>query len=87
MFASSIGLYDALFAGAGPKSDGTLDPARIGHNVEMLAESDPDAMLARWLYEYVAFALFDASSQLSRADEQLLSSEVSDRISLLAPKS
>ena len=86
-FASSIGLYDALFAGAGPQSDGTLDPARIGHNVEMLAESDPDAMLARWLYEYVAFALFDASSQLSRADEQLLSSEVSDRISLLAPKS
>jgi hypothetical protein len=86
-FASSIGLYDALFAGAGPKSNGTLDPTKIGHNVKVLAGSDPDTMLSRWLYEYVAFALFDASSQLSRADEQLLSSEVSDRISLLAPKS
>jgi hypothetical protein len=86
-FASSIGIYDALFAGAGPRDDGTLDEERIAHNIKTLGGDDPDGMLSQWLYEYVAFALFDAGSQLSKADEQLLSAAVSDRIAILAPKS
>jgi len=51
-----------------------------------LGGEDPDNVLSQWLYEYVAFALFDAGSQLSKDDEQALSRRVSDRIMVLAPK-
>jgi hypothetical protein len=85
-FASSIGVYDALFAGAGPTDDGRLDEQRTVQNVKTLGGSDADALLAQWLYEYASFALFDAGSQLSKDDEQSLSKEVSELIQVLAPK-
>jgi hypothetical protein len=85
-FASSIGIYDALFAGAGPADDGRLDEARIVQNVKVLGGSDADTLLAQWLYEYAAFALFDASSQLPKQEEQKLSTAVSELIKILAPK-
>jgi hypothetical protein len=85
-FASSIGIYDALFAGAGPTEDGRLDEQRTVQNVKTLGGSDADVLLAQWLYEYAAFALFDAGSQLSKDDEQRLSKEVSELIKVLAPK-
>jgi hypothetical protein len=85
-FASSIGIYDALFAHAGPSENGCLDESRIAQNIKMLGGDDPDSLLAQWLYEYVAFALFDAGSQLSKDAEQALSKHVSERIMMLAPK-
>jgi hypothetical protein len=85
-FASSIGIYDALFAGAGPADDGRLDEHRIAQNIQTMGGEDPDNVLSQWLYEYVAFALFDAGSQLSKEEERALSRRVSDRIMVLAPK-
>src|SRR5262249_527081 len=71
-FAVSIGIYDALFAGAGAPEDGTIDAARVEQNLQKLAGGDSAAMLAQWLYEYAAFAVFDAGSMLSPADEAAL---------------
>jgi hypothetical protein len=85
-FASSIGVYDALFAGAGPNEEGRLDEARTVQNVKVLGGAEADTLLAQWLYEYAAFALFDASSQLPKDEEQRLSLAVSDLIKILAPK-
>lgn len=84
-FATSGGIYDALFMGAGPRDDGTLDEERIAKNIALLVEDDAEAQLATWLYEYVAFALFDAGSELPKQEEQALSKTVSERIKLLAP--
>jgi hypothetical protein len=86
-FASSVGIYDALFAGAGPSPDGGLNEARIVQNIQTIGGADADRLLSQWLHEYVSFALFDASSQLPRDDEQALSAYVSERIVALAPKS
>jgi hypothetical protein len=85
-FASSIGVYDALFAGAGPGPDGRLDEARTVQNVTTLGGSDAETLLAQWLYEYAAFALFDAGSHLAKDDERRLSKDVSELIKVLAPK-
>jgi hypothetical protein len=85
-FASSIGVYDALFAGAGPGEDGRLDEARTVQNVTTLGGGDAETLLAQWLYEYAAFALFDAGSHFSKDEEQRLSKDVSDLIKVLAPK-
>jgi hypothetical protein len=85
-FASSIGVYDALFAGAGPAEDGRLDETRTVQNVTTLGGNDAETLLAQWLYEYAAFALFDAGSHLSKEEEQRLSKEVSELIKVLAPK-
>jgi hypothetical protein len=85
-FASSIGVYDALFSGAGPSADGRLDEARTVQNVKTLGGRDADTLLAQWLYEYASFALFDAGSHLSKDEEQRLSRDVSELIKTLAPK-
>ena len=68
------------------RRQGRLDEERIAQNIKSLGGEDPDNVLSQWLYEYVAFALFDAGSQLSKDDEQALSRQVSDRIMVLAPK-
>jgi hypothetical protein len=86
-FATSIGIYDTLFAGAGPAPDGRLNEARVAQNVQTMGGADADRLLSQWLHEYVSFALFDASSQLSRDEAQSLSAYVSERIVALAPKS
>ena len=86
-FATSIGIYDTLFAGAGPAPDGRLNEARVAQNAQTMGGADADGLLSQWLHEYVSFALFDASSQLSRDEAQSLSAYVSQRIVALAPKS
>ena len=86
-FASSIGIYDALFAGAGPSPEGRLSEARIIQNVQTLGGAEADRFLSHWLHDYVAFALFEAGAQLGKDDEQALSTYVSERIVALAPKS
>ena len=85
-FASSIGVYDALFSGAGPSSDGRVDETRTVQNVKTLGGPDADGLLAQWLYEYASFALFDAASHLSKEEEHRLSNDVSDLVKVLAPK-
>jgi hypothetical protein len=86
-FASSIGIYDALFAGAGPSPEGRLNEGRIIQNVQTLGGAEADRFLSHWLHDYVAFALFEAGAQLSKDDEHALSTYVSERIVALAPKS
>jgi Domain of unknown function (DUF4388) len=86
-YATSIGIYDTLFAGAGPAPDGRLNEARIAQNIQTMGGAEADRLLSQWLHEYVSFALFDASSQLPGGAAQALSSYVSERIEALAPKS
>lgn len=69
-FATASGVYDALFGDAGPAEDGTLDPARIADSAEVLIGPDGvTEMLAQWLHEYAAFAMFIAEPMLRAADE------------------
>jgi hypothetical protein len=86
-FAASIGIYDVLFKGAGPSARGQLDPSGIAQNLPALGAEDPLGMLSLWLYEYLAFALFDAGSQLPQESERGLSNAVRDKLALLAPPS
>jgi hypothetical protein len=84
-FATSIGIYEGLFKGAGPDDRGQLDVARIAENVAAGGGDDPTSTVALWLYEYIAFALFDAGSRLAPGTEKDLSAAVRDKLALLAP--
>jgi len=79
-FASSSGLYDALFMFAGPEHDGTVKTDRVVLNIASLAGDDAITSLAQWLYEYAAFALFAATSLVSKETEQVLTRQVSEMI-------
>ncbi len=85
-YALSVGIYDMLFMHAGPREDGSVDEDRVASNIVMMAGEDSFATLSGWLYEYAAFALFDAGSGLPKAEEQALSKRVAERIAMLAPK-
>jgi hypothetical protein len=64
-FATGAGVYDALFRGAGPAEDGTLDGPKVAENVEVLVgPQQAEQMLAQWLYEYASFAVFVAEPML-----------------------
>lgn len=82
-FASSSGVYDALFIFAGPEQDGSVKTERVVTNIAGLAGDDAIASLAQWLYEYAAFALFAATSLVSKEVEQTLSRQVSEMLSPL----
>jgi hypothetical protein len=88
-FATGAGIYDALFMGAGPAPDGTLDVERISQNIQMLAGPGDagEAMLSQWLYEYASFGLF-VSEPIMRSNEKLapIARKVSELIAPLAPK-
>jgi len=86
-FASGSGIYDALFLGAGPAGDGSLEVARVARNVAPLAGDDPTSALSRSLHDYLAFALFDATTEMPKDRARKLNDEVRDRIAQLAPKS
>jgi len=85
-FAMSVGVYEALFAGAGPANDGALDPACVARNVASLAGDDPIAALAKWLHDYLSFALFDATTEMPKDRARKLNDELGLRIAQLAPK-
>jgi hypothetical protein len=85
-FATSTGVYTALFAGAGPAPDGTVNDERIAANVRRLAGESAESTLMQWLHEYLTFALFDLGGQLPKADESELSKVLCDRVAMLAPK-
>ena len=79
-------MYDALFLGAGPAEDGTLEVDRVAENLQLFPGVDSLTSLAQWLYDYAAFALFDVGHELPRDDADALNQRVADRLALLAPK-
>lgn len=84
-FATGGGVYDPLFMGAGPLSDGSLKPDRIGRNIAALAGEDPDAWLVELMNDYVGFALFQAESILSRDAQAKLLADVMEILKPLRP--
>jgi len=82
-FASSSGVYDALFMFAGPEADGSIKTERVVSNIRGLASEDAVPTLAQWLYDYVAFALFAVSSVIEHDAEQTLSRVVGEMIAPL----
>ncbi|HTJ82750.1 MAG TPA: DUF4388 domain-containing protein [Polyangiaceae bacterium] len=88
-FATGAGIYDALFMGAGPAPDGTLDVDRIGQNIQMLAGPGEagETMLSQWLYEYASFGLFVAEPILRTSEKHAtIARKVGELIAPLAPK-
>ncbi len=85
-YAAGVGVLGTLFAGAGPLADGTVDSARVAGNVATIAGADAVPALARWLHEYVAFALFDVGADIPKADHLALAQQVRTRLALLAPR-
>lgn len=81
-FATSSGLYDHLFRGAGPKDDGTVDADVVAKNIRTMTGDEDAAALSQWLYDYVSFALFASASLLSEDREAELSRAVAE---LVAP--
>jgi len=84
-FATGAGIYDPLFAGAGPLPDGTLRGERVARNLAALAGDDPDAWLIQLLHEYVGFAMFQAESLLPRDVESELVKIVADTLTPVRP--
>ncbi|MCA9619585.1 MAG: DUF4388 domain-containing protein [Myxococcales bacterium] len=89
-FAASGVVYDPIFRGAGPRPDGTLDPAKVAENMANVVEPGTgEGALAEWLYEYASFAMFIAEPVLragSRSDAAEVSSQVSALLAPLAPR-
>jgi hypothetical protein len=84
-FTKSSPANEALFAGAGPGSDGRFDAVRMAANAGKLGTGAArDAALSQHLYPYVAFALFATGSLLSKEDERALTDQVSEMIKTLA---
>ncbi len=79
-FATSSGLYDHLFRGAGPHPDGTVDVDAVGKNLRTMSGDDDATALSQWLYEYVSFALFASASLLDEDREAALSRSVAEVI-------
>lgn len=84
-FATGGGIYDPLFMGAGPLTDGTLKPNRIANNIAALAGEDPDAWLVGLMNDYVGFALFQAESLLPREEQSSLMAQVMDILKPVRP--
>lgn len=84
-FATGAGIYDPLFASAGPLPDGTLRSERVARNLAALAGDDPDAWLIQLLHEYVGFAMFQAESLLPREVERELVTVVADTLAPVRP--
>jgi hypothetical protein len=76
-FAVGGGIFDALFMGAGPLPDGTLDARKLARNVEAM-QGDDDGWLVQQLYEYAGFALFQAGSLLPREAESQLNHAIAE---------
>jgi hypothetical protein len=69
-FMAERGTPNALFDGAGPADDGTLDGERIAANLGRVGDPrGAEQILATWLYEYASYALFLARPHLRRRHE------------------
>jgi hypothetical protein len=68
-FAADREVCRALFAGAGPADDGTLQPQRVASNSIELTSEQKEEVVAKALYEYASYALFLARPHLHRAQE------------------
>ena len=84
-FATGAGIYDPLFMGAGPSTEGVFKAGVIARNVQALAGDDPESWLARLLYDYAGFALFQCESFLSREDRQSLARRVMELLKPVRP--
>jgi hypothetical protein len=84
-FAMGAGVFEPLFMGAGPKPDGTLEPAAVARNLGALAGEDPDAWLIQQLNDYVGFAVFQAGSLVARVDEEKLAREIAEILKPVRP--
>ncbi len=81
----ATGIYERLFAWAGPKADGSLEGMRIAQNLATLAVVDADEWLIELLHEYAGFALFQAESLLPRDVHKELRAAVSERLKTVRP--
>ena len=84
-FAAGAGEYELIFMGAGPDNRGALDPARVCHNVAMVAGGDEESYLRDKLHEYISFALFATGNVLGSEAEASLAGEVTELLSSLQP--
>jgi hypothetical protein len=69
-FAARDGVYTALFAGAGPSDDGTLNAAGVIENLKAAPDvNEAEQRLASCLHEYASYALFLARPHLRRLEQ------------------
>jgi hypothetical protein len=83
-FGTGAGVYDPLFLGAGPGADGTLEPARLVQNAQMLVGPDCQETLAQWLHEYASFALFVLEPALRTGGKEQVARKAAELIAPLA---
>jgi hypothetical protein len=81
-FATSAGAYVPVFAGAGPRPDGSVRPDVVARNVAS-AGLDAEGWLAQQLLEYAGFALFHAGTLLSREAAAALEGRTAEPLQLL----
>lgn len=85
LFAASSEAHAALFEGAGPAADGSLDEAKVVANVSAMNVADGGRALAGWLYEYATYAMFVAEPVM-RAGAGREAASISSRVArLIAP--
>jgi hypothetical protein len=83
-FGTGAGVYDPLFIGAGPAADGTLEPARLAANAQMLVGPQCEETLAQWLHEYASFALFVLEPALRTGGRDQIARKAAELIAPLA---
>ncbi len=83
-FAMSTGAYVPLFAGAGPREDGSVAIDAVARNfAAMRAGDDGEGWLVQQLLEYAGFALFHAESLLPREGAAALDARAADLLRTL----
>lgn len=84
-FAAGAGVYNPIFHGAGPDTDGSFSPAGISRNWTRLETAQDERILQKMLYEYVSFAIFCVGAAIGWQGEVALSESVEFSISILKP--
>jgi len=85
-FSRSGGLFEHVFAEAGPGADGQFSVERVTRNVEVLARGvDPHELLAEVLSEYLTFALYTTGGLVGSEREDALKHELLPHLAQLRP--
>ncbi len=85
-FSRSGGLFEHVFAHAGPSVDGQFSVQQVIRNVEVLARgADPHELLGEVLSEYLAFALYTTGGLVGADREQGLKEELLPMLAALRP--